>query len=397
MRRLIRTLSLNRIGVFELMVALYPIISQYAWGAMHMSFVMMLVLDVMALKKGIRIMWYKPLTLFVLFYIFHELVVFIGFAGMPTYMLGDMLSRSIIGVSIPIIASAVNYEKLVGAFQWVALLCLGGMIYHYVQIMSGNLYSVHPLTLPFFPDQDLLSRQFEVITRPTSFFWEPASYAIFMIIPLFISLVRQNFFMAVIYALSIFLSSSTNGIIFTAILFVMFIFSGSHYKWYHKLLACILAIGLGYTLFNAELFTQGLDKMETTEVSENQRIANGYNLVKVMPAQYMMLGIDAANVNDFLNKHSEIDTAKLIFLGNGSLYVSDFWRNGIKYGIFGLLLLLWMYFRAYRLSKTVRPYILVLLVALFSQSVVLGTIWGYEWIFILSFIYNEKNQILIKA
>lgn len=392
MKKLFQSLHLNEIGLFELLVALYPIISQYEWGALHMNFVWLLILDVIAILKGTSVKWFKPLTVLLFFYAIHELVVFIGFTRMPMYMIGDVLSSLIIAASIPIVASAVNFNKLVGSFQWVAIVCLGGMVYHYVLIISGSIGSVHPLTLPFFPAQDLSSRAFENIGRPTSFFWEPSSYATFMIIPMFLCLTERSFLVAIVYALSVFLSSSTNGIIFTVVLFLMFVLSGGNFRTNQKVLTAIVLVGLGYVLFNSELFTQGVDKMENTEISGNQRISNGYNLLRATPGIYLVTGADAANVNDFLVKHPEIDKTKLTFLGTGNLFVSDFWRIWIKYGIFGLVLVLWMYLATYRRCKALRPYIVVLLIAFFSQSVVFGSIWGYQWIFMLGYMNYERTS-----
>ena len=390
MKKLFQTLHLNEVGVFELLVALYPIISQYAWGIVHMNFVMFLLLDVIAFVKNPKTIWFKRLTILTVFYALHELIVYVFFAGMPTYMIGDVMSSLIIAISIPIVVSAVNYQKLVGSFHWVALLCLGGLFYHYMLIISGNVSSIHPLTLPLFPAQDMSSRAFEDIFRPTSFFWEPSSYATFMVIPLFLCLSERNFVMGSIYALSLFLSSSTNGIIFVVVLLAVFFIRGS-LKWYHKALLLILAVALGYSLFNMEYFSQGVDKMENTEIMSSQRIMNGPNLVAATPGEYLILGADAANINDFLLKHPEINTGKLIFLKSGSLFVSDFWRILVKYGVLGLILVLLMYVRVIKRCEPLRPYLYVLVVALFSQSVVLGSSWGYEWVFILAYLLNYER------
>ena len=306
-------------------------------------------------------------------------------------MVGDVVSSLIIALSIPIIASTVDCTKLKGTIQWVALLCLGGLLYHFTIMTRGGVDSIHPLTLPFFPSLEDTSRAFEEIRRPTSFFWEPSSYATFMVIPVFLCLSERNILMGCIYALSLFLSSSTNGIIFIAVLFSGFFFV-SNYKVYQKVLVALSLVALGYMLFNSDLFIQGVDKRESTELSDNQRIMNGPNLVAVTPSEYLLLGADAANINDFLHLHPDIDKSKLRFLKTGSLFVSDFWRVLVKYGIIGLLLVLWMYFKAYKMNMPIRPYILVLLVALFSQSVVFGNSWGFEWIFILSFIYGYERK-----
>ncbi len=391
MNRLFERLHLNSIGFFEILVALYPIISQYSFGVLHMNFVMLLFLDIMAVIRNPKTKWFGPLTALIVFYSVHELIVYLFFTDMPRYMVGDVLTSLIIAVSIPIVATAVHYEKLVGSFQWVALLCLGGLIYHYLLIMSGNLSSVHPLTLPFFPDLDLSSRAFEDIYRPTSFFWEPSSYATFMMIPLFFCLSERIFLLGTFYALSIFLSSSTNGIILSSFLFAGFFFIGN-FKAYQKVIVAFLVIILSFSLFNSSLFTQGVDKIENTSLSSNQRIMNGPNLVSETPGQYLFFGADAPNIIDFLSKHPDINTSKLTFLGSGGLFVSDFWRVLVKYGFFGLIPVLLMYFKAYKLCKEIRPYILVLLVALFSQSVVLGSSWGYEWIFIIAFIFAHERQ-----
>ena len=194
-------------------------------------------------------------------------------------------------------------------------------------------------------------------------------------IPLFLCMLDRNFVLAAIFALSLFLSSSTNGIIFTAVLFAGFFFAGN-FKVYQKVFVAILSIVLGFALLNSDLFSLGVDKIERTNFETNQRIMNGPNLVSVTPSEYLLWGADAPNINDFLKQHNEISTSNLIFLANGNLFVSDFWRVWVKYGIIGLILVLLMYFKAFRLSKGIRPYLYVLCVALFSQSVVFGSAWA---------------------
>lgn len=390
MKKLLQLLHLHDVGVFELLVALYPIFSQYVWGVIHMDFAMFLILDGIALFKNPRIKWFGPLTALIIFYALHEFIVFVGYTDMPTYMIGDVMTVLIIAISIPIVASAVDYKKLVGSFHWVALLCLGGLIYHYQLIISNNISSIHPLTFPFFPDQEINSRAFEDIFRPTSFFWEPSSYATYMLIPLFLCLLEKNYVIGTIYALSIFLSSSTNGILFVAILLVGLILQGE-LKWSQKIILVLLAITLGYALFNSNWFTQGVDKIESTEIEGNQRIMNGPNLVAETPIEYLILGVDAANINDFLQKHPSINTGSLSFSYSGRIFISDFWKVLVKYGIIGLFLVILMYVGILKKCKTLRPYIYVLIVALFSQSAVLGSIWGYEWVFILSYYWNYER------
>lgn len=391
-------LHLKEVGFIELLVAFYPLLGQYVYGRFYLEFVVLLVIDILLIfrgfskREGSKNYRYKPLELMMAFYILHEIVVYFA-AGFPSYMLGRMFTNIVVGISVPIIASRIDIKKLIGSLTWVSIMCAVGMVYHFLLIATG-IGTVNPLTLPCMPELDLSSRAFENIYRPTSFFWEPASYATFITLIVFIYLREKKYVIAGIFAMTIFLSTSTTGILYVFILLVGFVLFGK-IKTSNKVLITISFVALAIALFNVSEFSFGLEKLQNTEIVGNQRLSNGPQLIKEMPLGDLILGVPYANLNDYIMSNSSLHSGALVAHGeNGEYFVSDFWYVLAKFGIVGIFFLIWIYYSAFKKIPTLKPYILTLAIGLFSQGIFLRSFWAYEWIFVLAiyfqFYYQKK-------
>lgn len=386
MKKLLSFLHVDHVGFLELMLAFYPIVAGYQYGSIPMSLVWALLMDMIAFTRIRKPMRNVILVIVFSFVILHDVVVWMS-NGMSITHLNFIISIIVFSTSIIIIAPALNFEKLVGSLYLIAFLVCGGIIYHFILLLSGRI--ITPIPLPFLPAPDISSRLFMEAHRPCSFFWEPAAFVTYMLIPLFISLVKKDWPLMLFFLFCIFLSTSTNGIILAPLMIAVYIlFSRQNLS--GKSLYAIILFAMCIWLFNSSLFDAGVDKLERTDASSNVRLSNGPWLVSQMPSEHIVLGIPYHSVNEYLSRGGVVDGSRIDPSRN--FYLSDFWRVLVSYGIFGLILHLSVYFYFIQKDKTLIPYITILLVAQFSQSVAFQSTYVFQLCFILAYIRNNSNS-----
>lgn len=388
MRKIIEYLHLNRVGALELLFAMYCILSGYSWGPIKGHLIFILLMAVIAyFRKDKNLFSLKELTWVTTFVAVHELILMLAISA-PGYMFNNTLSTVIVCISIYPIARSLNYEKMVGALNWIALLSIGGIIYHFLIIRSGGY--VTPISLPFMPSLDTTSRFFEEGFRPTSFYAEPAAFVTYMMIPLFIALCERKYIWMVFILFSMFLSTSTTGISMSILMLIVFALTQNiGYK--YKSLVVIMGLSFVYVLLNGEIFSAGLEKINETDIETTSRVANGPAMVFNMPIRDIITGMPAANPYDYYNSggfHSS-----QIIVKEESIFCSTFWLVLAKFGVFGLFLYLSMFVRNILKSRDIIPYIVMLFASMFFQGIAIGSSgFAYQIIFIYVFV----NRMLVK-
>ncbi|MBD5233357.1 MAG: hypothetical protein HDS65_04165 [Bacteroidales bacterium] len=380
-KRIFRYLQLQKVGAFELFAALYPILSGYSYGPLHGNIIFILILAVWALfkkRKHFKTLWLNVLIAFVLVHEFFLMLLI----PVPGYFLNNTISIALISISILPICRAINFEKFAGSLNWVAIMTIGGLVYQAMIVFAGGI--VTPLKLPFMPAMDATTRLYEEVVRPTSFFWEPASFVTFLMVPLFISLLRKTYVWSGIIILSMFLSTSSTGILMSFIILALYLMS-QKVKMRTRIMVVVLGIGLAFALVKSSYFEAGINKIENTDIESNIRLMNGIYLFESMDAGELILGFKAPNVEDFAYmRHVPL-------LGRGA-FVPTFWLTWAKYGIFGLAILLTMYLSFIRADRTTLPYVVVLIIAMSFQSISFGSsTFAYQLIFLYSYI--NRNYI----
>ena len=396
MNRILKYFHLGKVGLPEFIVAMYLVLEGYTYWGVPLRLVFLLLLDFYFLTRQHR----KPLNIPIfyvvyVFFVLHEILLWI-YVGTPSYMFNVTVQFALTVGSIAIIGYNLDYEKLINSIYWVAIISMGGLVYHYIVIASGGTPT--PIKLPFLPDPiaEINRYSFE-ISRPTSFFQEPAAFGQFMLIPLFIALKEKKVGSIILIASMMFLSSSTNAIFFAVGMVLLYSLIGRKMKMTNKIVILVLGIGLIYSVQHFSLFEQGIEKIDNTEFSENVRVVNGYNYVSAMPKQYLILGIPAANVFDYYMLDPNSFMGSNVIVVEHSLYMTTFWRVLVKYGIIGLFLFLSMYVAYYKRDKSLLPIMVILGVQLFSQSTFFDV---SQFVFLATYIYysnSNNNQNLIPA
>ena len=391
MKRLIEYFHLNKLGGLELFFAFFPILSQYNFGLVYFAIIALLIMDYVAISRGYKPLRFKPIAYFLAFFVIHEIPVVLGFGGNIFGAAQNLLSLA----SVLFIVPALRWEKLVGSVYLVGIISMVGLLYHFLLLVSGNMGDIHPLTLPFLPEFSEESRAMEIIQRPTSFYWEPSSYITFMLVPMFFSMLERKYVLTFVIVFFNLLSGSTNGIALSFAMLGFYILTQDT-KLLSKTLVVVAGIGMAYFLMTSELFDVGVEKMENTEASSNQRLHNGPALIQAMPIEHLITGFPAGDVTDYYNRNANIKQSSIMPLGTGNVFVSDFWRIFAKFGIVGLVLYLNIYLWFIRKVKYLRPYVLTLCVAMISQSVFLGSTSAFQLTVILTYVLSWHPNLLTK-
>lgn len=370
----------SRLGVIELLFAFYPILSGYAYGIVRLDLLILVVMDFIAFYRSKRLLDFKPLFYLFIYVLLHEFVLFFFLKGMPVYHLNSLLSTTIFLSSIFIIVPAINYKKLSRCLFLVGILSMVGILYHFMMIRNGG--EIHPIKLPFLPDLSEDSRLFSFGNRPTSFYWEPAAFVTYMMVPLFLSLNERRYVWTLIITLSIFLSTSSTGILLSVMMVGVYVFT-QKIRMLYRVLLSVAGVALVLFLLQSELFESGIQKIENTDVEKTTRLINGPRLVFNMPSEHLITGMVSANVNDYY-QDGYVSTY-LQPTRSGTIFVSTFWSVLAKFGLVGLLLYLNVYVKFIK-NRRLLPYVTILLIALFSQGFVLSAIFVFQMIFMLSFL-----------
>ena len=382
MKKILYKLGITKFGFVELLIALFPIMAGYSYSPIYFSFVIPLLLIIYCIHKRVPIYNNKPLKYFAIFLVFHEvaLTLFCPYVGVTPIanVIGDVTHVLI----ILFIIKLLNYERLRSAIMLVAAISSFGILYHFYLIRSGQMVS--PIPLPFLPDPGPMSRLHELGVRPVSFFWEPAAYASYMIIPLFISLLEKRFVSVGFCLFFIFLSTSTLGIVLSTVTIVAWVALSEGGKW-SKIAVMFFGAAIIYLVTQTTIFEAGLNKINETNLEETARTINGPALAENMSFSDFLFGLPDNSPTDYWKKGKIQDVR---FVGKDELYLSTLWYVLAKLGIVGFILYMSVIFSAVQRNKQVLTLVLVLFVSLFSSNMYIGP----QFVFYFTFIYLLKYR-----
>lgn len=388
MFKLLDYLCLRKLGALELLVALYPILMGYQYGSIPCTLFFLLLMDLIALVRktnfSIPSGYMKYLAVFV---IVHEVILCATMKILPSYHINSIVSLVVIIPSIFIIVPVLSFEKLKGSINLIAVICMVGMVYHFVILQTGHYIS--PIKVPFMPDMQSETRLYSEVFRPCSFFWEPQSYCTFMSVPLFYSLIDKKYIWTALIVLSMFLSTSTTGIAISILSLAIFVLT-QNISNSQRFVIIVLGIALVYLLFTADFLSAGVGKMESTSYESSSRLYNGPTLISNMRLEDVVFGINYSNVYDY---YMDGNVHVLLMEKYGSIFMPSFWNALAKFGVIGLFLYVGVYVESIKRCRILYVYVLPLIVALFTNPDFLGGLFAFEFIVIYNYIISENQKI----
>lgn len=377
------------VGILEMAIAMYPILAGYSYGSFRLAFVFLLIVDVCLIGLKVHtLMSFKPIYRYLVFIVLHNILWIFVMSSIPNYFLNSFLVDIIYLCSIPLIVPHIDFDKLRKSIYIVAVVCLAGMLYHVILIRSGQ--SIQPIKLPFMPDMGSETRLYSYLDRPTSFFWEPQSYSSFMLVPLFLLLREKKMISAFIVAASMMLSTSTTGILMALFMIGFFLLTQKQNMKY-RIFTIISVVGLVLFLLYSSSTSVGLNKLQNTDIEESNRIINGFLIAKNMNFIDMLFGVPFANLQDAYE--AGYITRDLIIHDDGVVFVSAFWICLCCQGIIGLFFFMSIYWNIYKNDRSILPYLICIIISLFSNPDILGASYVFQLMVMYSFIsYNKQNK-----
>lgn len=385
-------LHLRDVGVLELLFAFTPILVRYALPGLPFSFLMpLLMIFYSVLKAGrLEIAKCEPIMLFLAFFLIHQVAWVFVMDKVPEYFLNSCLSNFVYIFTILVLGKALCYRKMVGSINWVAILSVLGMFYHFSIALRGGEFT--PLNLPFLGGLDTgdwLHR--DAATRPMSFFSEPAVYVSFILMPLFIAMIENNYLWAGVLILSIFMSSSTTGLVLAFLIVAFFVFTQKMKSKYRILVIALMGV-MAFVITQTSFFEQGTEKLVNTDVEATTRTAQGPLVVSSMKPKDFVLGVPYADAYDYCI-HNSIG-GSVVYYGN-AVYMATFWLVILTFGIIGLFFYLNIYWHFIKNNRLLIPFILCLVATFFSSAVYIGSSFCIQFCFILAFHYYSVRTGLV--
>lgn len=380
--------GITNFGLLEFLFAIYPLLVGYSFGFIKFDLLFLLIIMTFALLKKGKIIVFKPLLVLSIFIILHEIILMVLLDSTPMYLINNNISLFLCLLSVFVITPNLDYERLSNAFMFIGVICMLGIVYHFALLQLG--YSITPIKLPFLPDMNYESRLYELGNRPVSFFMEPASFITYMMIPLFISLVNKRMIWVAVIIVSIFLSTSSTGIILSMFLLIIYFFTEKLTIGKKLLIVCLSLVFVGFVL-NTPYFEFGINKIKNTDIERTSRLINGPLLISSMPIKHLIFGMNTPNILEYYK--TSATTVKLLFTKSGFIFVSSFWLLIAKFGIVGLLLNLNVLYFIARKYKQLIPYLAVLFVAMFSQGFFFNSTYVVQYVFILVFCLQQQKDL----
>ena len=379
-------LDLKQIGLLEVVFASTILLSGFSLGSFPMSLLIWVVLFAILFFQGkiSRIKTFGPLTLFIVYWVFHELAIMV----IDEVNFNGFISNLIYFIAVFALYPVLNLKKLRGALNWIAIIAIMGLLYQWTDVMRGGL--VHPLELPGLTMDE--SRLTTESLRPSSFFMEPASFVAYMICPLLFALIDKKYIWAIIIILSIFLTTSTTGMIVSFLMLGVSIFSSTKMRLLSFLSVGVIGVGLFFVLTNYSAFEYGVDKLQNTDTETNVRLAQGPSIVSTMrPGEYVF---GAPYGTPY--RYCISGRAPGVDYYGKAVFMSTFWLLILQYGIVGLFLYMNIYYQILRRNKKTIPLVVALLAVMFSSGYSTGIVFIFTLIILLVIVYND-NQYLTKV
>ena len=394
-------INIKQWSLLETMIAMYLMVSGWTLSPIPVYLWWAVLMDMVAFKRY----HFNPKRMFpqyrVLFWFImvHQFLWIFIVNGISSTYFNAWLSMVITMGSVFFVAPVLNYEKLKAPIFFLTIVSILGIIYQLLSLSRGlpigQLY-----VPPFSSSQDLSNIELLDYFRPSSFFSEPAAYCQYMLVPLYITLMDEKYFGSFIIILTMLLSTSTSGVVLSFMMLGVYIFT-QKVSLKLKILVVVGAICVGIALVKSDMFEATMDKVERTELSENERTSIGFTLLPQLDSQDLLFGISYANISDMYNAGKlKVDTFTWIGKnGKTVVFVPTFWNMLFIFGIFGLIIYLSVYYHLIRQTRLLLPYFIVVIAKMFSDPTGIGATHLFEICFMMSFIrwiQNNETKLQMK-
>ena len=262
-------------------------------------------------------------------------------------------------------------KKLYRACKFVGIICTIFLIYQVIsynllgEVIKGQIHFLTPI------EDGFVSIEYG---RPTSLFYEPAHYIIY-IAPIFVmSILNEEYYISILFLIGMILSTSSTGIVMVAIILSYFIIKNNDKKIIKKILVLTILIVISILLYKY-LDSDFSKKVSLDSLQNNIRVFGANKYLNLFTIKEWLLGVGLNRLSEFSLK-----------FGISALnYANSYIYGIISFGLVGGLLLLNYYLKLYiNIDKKYKiMYVVMFMVMasdqiLFNRNLLYLLIWNYS-------------------
>lgn len=345
--------------MFEMIFAFSPMLSGYVFRGIGLDLVLLVIAGLITLKRqrGNIVIDNTNRDFVILFsYVLLKdvCIVLFGKSDSSESFHRFLSTATYIFFFFILLNRRFNHEKFYKGLKYAGGLYTAGLIYHLIIIYVFEIPARGISIIPGYQFSNV-----NMPERPRSFFSEPAALATAMLPLLFYSLHRKDYKWAMLATFTIFMSTSTTGVLLAAILwFLEFVIGTGKKK--HKIMVIMTFMVAVIFLIKMEFTQDALLAVQNRlrgGGSTSIRVFLGFEVLKTLhPAQFIA-GLLYNKPYDYAVMHmdlfSEGSFARgVISIGAGYFFINAFCSLLFRYGVIGMLL----YLRVYKGKLFVKNY-----------------------------------------
>jgi len=299
--------------------------------------------------------------------------------------------NSIIGIIISvllvfILSGEINEDNLYKVYSFVGVITMIAVV-----IQSFSIFVLHANVGPIVLFPSLIREDFWYFLgeRPTSFFSEPQAYASYIIPLLFLAMKRRRMLFAILITLTIFLSTSSQGIVISLALWTFYAIK--YLKNAGSRMVAIVILGCFIVLLcNLPVFDFAVNKIANTNFAQDPRISKGFVTYSALPITEQWMGIGYRNLTNYAF------TSDISFYWmetqpeSGWEYVTTVSGMFLYFGVLGGCLLLLLFYKMIRYDdKSNFLFLIVIIISSMAQTLMFNQ-W-FLFYYVLYFSISRKK------
>lgn len=244
--------------------------------------------------------------------------------------------------------------------------------------------------------------------RPSSFFIEPAHYALFSLPGIIIELFepifsKKNVFLAILFTVCALLTTSSLALVACAVCWLSFVVYRkdlwkTNFCWMASIVVCLIPIVLYFVVSNSSIMTTINIKLAAlSNINQSSsislRLVRGIQYFSKMDFIHQLFGTGYGNLTSYFNENN------MSIIGSGIIGQVSY-MNGIStilcsFGIVGFLLFLVFIVRKYLHSDMVGKTLIIVFMLMMLGSDMFDSVYYYVFIlliFIKKYRVGEKNN-----
>jgi len=380
------------LSLMEIFIPCFYILGQYQIGNKSLGTIALVCMIFWGILKAKYIVLYKPLIVLTLFMFIHDLIKAVICINTATFPLNMWIERLIYIIFLAQCINNVDEEKLYKVWKIIGIFAMIGLVYHAILVYGFGQNVQMIRVLPFTSNSISFTNAY---ARPRSIFLEPAAYVTWILPLLYMSLKREKIFFSGVITVTILLSTSTTGVLITAILWGIFMLNSKEVVGMKKIFLIFIVISVAIIFIELPIFEKTITKLGNTDFFSNIRITAGLNIYKDADMMTQLFGIKYNTTEQyFLSTIADLGKYNMSTNAHWLGFVNSIARSLLMYGIIGGILYVNLFYRIFKDSKKeLTPYIFICFVSTFGQSVFFNSFFLMQ--FAMMFGTNELNRNMI--